>query len=405
VLGGQRRDDLLADPQCLLRALGLGQAARLAEPDQRPVEQLARRVQAQRTRVGAPRTLVVADRGQRVAGVEQQLPLGVPERGVRGVLCGQLGQPFLGLVERGPDPFQRLPAAAAGQPGQRPGLGDPGHNRGHAPVPAGQVGGRPGQRGGFPRVAVVQRHQRFPHCYPGPQPPVPGLVRRGPGGAEEGPRQALVTQVEQGDADQAGQLRGQTAQPLGAVERLPLRAHPVHVAEVEQDVAEQPERRHGHVPGAVPGGALLPLVEHRHRHGPAQQGRVQPAADVLDRTEEVAPRRRGRVGQQRQQHLPQRADVRCVLRPGLVGRRAGARDGAGARAGQRVAAGWFRRRDLVRQGLAGQGLAGQGLVRCGPGQRHRPGQRSRRPRGPGGPGCPGGPGRRPGGWAAVRLAA
>jgi hypothetical protein len=76
--------------------------------------------------------------------VEHKLPLGVPECGVRGVLRGQFGQPLLGLVERGPDPLQRLAAAAAGQPGQRPGLGNPGHDRGHVPGP--DLGHHVGQR-------------------------------------------------------------------------------------------------------------------------------------------------------------------------------------------------------------------------------------------------------------------
>ncbi len=185
VLPGQADEHVPAEPQRLLRLVGLGKAARLAEHDQGTVEELGRRVQPQRARERASRALVVAQGDQRVPLVEEQLPLGIAERGIGAVRRGQLAERVAGPVNRAPDPLKRLPAAAPRQPGQRPGLNDRRDDRGHARVAARQVGTSPGQRGGFPRVAVVERHQRLAGRHPGPEPAVAGLVRRGPRGAEE----------------------------------------------------------------------------------------------------------------------------------------------------------------------------------------------------------------------------
>ena len=63
--------------------------------------------------------------------------------------------------------------------------------------------------------------------------------------------------------------RGQAAEALSELKRLPLLAHPAHIGEVEEHVAEQPERRDGHVLVAVPGRALFPSLDHRGGHAPA----------------------------------------------------------------------------------------------------------------------------------------
>jgi len=88
VLAGQADERIPAKPQCLRWLVGLGQAPRLPEHDQGAVQELARRVQPQRMRECPGRALVVTQGHQGIPLVEEQLPLGVAERGVRAVRRG-----------------------------------------------------------------------------------------------------------------------------------------------------------------------------------------------------------------------------------------------------------------------------------------------------------------------------
>jgi len=206
LLARQADQGVLAEPQRLLRLVRLGQAPRLPEHDKGAVQELAGRVHPQCLRERPRRALVVAQGHQRIALVKEQLPLGVAERRVVAVRRGQFTEHVVGAVKRAPDPVQRLPPTSPGHPGQRPRLDDRRHDPGRAEPAASQVSRCPGQCRGLPRIAVIQRHQRLPDSHPGAEPPVAGLVRRRPGGPEEGPGQPVVAQVDHGHTGQAGQL-------------------------------------------------------------------------------------------------------------------------------------------------------------------------------------------------------
>ena len=238
-----------------------------------------------------------------------------------------------------------------GQPGQGPRLHDGRHHAGHARLVPGQIGAGPGGRGGLRRIAVVQRHERLADGDPCAQVPVPGLVGSGPRGAEEGPGHAMVTDIDHGHAGQPGQPGRQAAEPLHEFQRLALLTHAPDVAEIEEHVAEQPHGRHRHVLPAVLAGHALPVVQHRHRDGRAEQRLVQAAADPLDRTEEPAVRRGARVRHQAQQRAPHHVVIHLPhAQRGGVGGLRGAPDGR----------------------------PGNKPGRCGPGRRHRHGTRQRR---------------------------
>jgi hypothetical protein len=159
--------------------------------------------------------------------------------------------------------------------------------------------------------------------------PVPGLVGRGPRGTEEGAGQALVTEIDHGHASQPGQPRRQAAEPLDEFQRLALLAHPPDIAEIEEHVAEQPHGRHRHVLAAVLAGHPLPVIQHRHRDGRAEQRLVQAAADPLDGPEEPAVGGGPRVRHQAQQRAPHRVVIHLAH-----ARRGGASDWSSGRGGQ-----------------------------------------------------------------------
>ena len=108
-----------AQPQRLLRLVRLQPAAGLAKVDQRPVEDLIGRVQTQRQLERVVRAPVVAQHDQGVPLVEQQLALGVPERGVAPLGRWQPGQRLVCLVQQGCD------RGAAPRRRQRPPAGRP----------------------------------------------------------------------------------------------------------------------------------------------------------------------------------------------------------------------------------------------------------------------------------------
>jgi hypothetical protein len=200
LLTGQAEQGVLAEPQRVLGLVGLSQAPRLPEHDQGAVEELGGRVHPHCLRERPRRTLVVAQGYQGIALVEEQLPLGVAERRVVAVRRGQFAERIVGAIERTPDPVYCLPPTPSRHPGERPRLDDRRHDPGHARPAASQVSPGPGQRGGLPRIAVVERHQRLADSHPGAEPPVADLIRRGSRGPEEGPGQPLVTQVDHGHA-------------------------------------------------------------------------------------------------------------------------------------------------------------------------------------------------------------
>ncbi len=292
MLARHREQGLPAQAERLLRLVRFQPAPGQAQRGERPVQDLLGGVQPQGTGKRLLRAVVVGERDQRVALVEQQLPLGVPECAVAALRCGQPGQRLMRAVEQAggaPQSLRPGRATAPGcHPGQRPGLQDGGHRRRYAHVAAGQARGGPGQRHRLGRVPVVERDQRLAHRHPGPELPVAGLVSRRPRGAEERPGQSLMADIDHDHARQPGKLCREPAQPLAEVQRLPVLAHPAHVTEVQQDVAQQPQRRDGQVLIAVPRRRLLPLVQHRRRHGPADQGVIHPAPDPLHGAEELA---------------------------------------------------------------------------------------------------------------------
>ena len=196
LLTRQAEQDVLAEPQRLLRLVRLGQAACFPEHDKGAVQELAGRVHPQCLRERPRRALVVAQGHQRIPLMKEQLPLGVAECRVVAVRRGQLTEHVVGTVERAPDPVECLAPASPGHPGQRPRLDDRRHDPGRAEPAASQVSRGPGQRRGLPRIAVVQRHQRLADSHPGAEPPVAGLISRGPGGPEEGPGQPVVAKVD-----------------------------------------------------------------------------------------------------------------------------------------------------------------------------------------------------------------
>src|SRR5262249_17670926 len=101
---------------------------------------------------------------------------------------------------------------------------------------------RPPQSSAAPRpgrAPVVEGHERFPHRPPGPEVPVAGLVRGGPGRAEERPGQPLIADVDHDHANEPGQPARQPAQPLAELQRLAPLRHPPDIAEVQQDVTQQ----------------------------------------------------------------------------------------------------------------------------------------------------------------------
>ena len=206
LLARQADQGVLAEPQRLLRLVRLGQAPRLPEHDKGAVQELAGRVHPQCLRERPRRALVVAQGYQNVPLVKEQLPLGVAERRVVTVRRGQFAERVVGAIERAPGPVHRLPPAPSRHPGQRPRLDDRRHDPGRARLAASQVGPGPGLCRGLPRITVVERHQRLADSHPGAEPPVAGLVRRRPGGPEEGSGQPVVAQVDHGHAGQAGQL-------------------------------------------------------------------------------------------------------------------------------------------------------------------------------------------------------
>src|SRR5215469_4356617 len=87
----------------VLRLVGLEPALGEAEGGQRPVQDLIRRVQPQRPGERPLRALGIPERDQRVALVEEELTLGVAERGVAAFGFGQPGQRVMSLVEQARD--------------------------------------------------------------------------------------------------------------------------------------------------------------------------------------------------------------------------------------------------------------------------------------------------------------
>src|SRR5215467_4483397 len=92
-----------AQPERLLRLVGLEPALGEAERSQRPVQDLLRRVQPQRPGERPLRTLGVPERDQRIALVEEELTLGVAERCVATFAFGQPGQRVMGVVDQARD--------------------------------------------------------------------------------------------------------------------------------------------------------------------------------------------------------------------------------------------------------------------------------------------------------------
>ena len=97
-----------------------------------------------------------------------------------------------------------------------------------------------------------------------------------------------MAHIDHDHAGQPGKLRREPAQPLAEIERLPVLAHPAHVAEVKQHVTEQPQRRRGQVLDAVASGGLLPLVQHRGRDRTAHQRIIHPAPNAIHGAEKLA---------------------------------------------------------------------------------------------------------------------
>jgi hypothetical protein len=106
----------------------------------------------------------------------------------------------------------------------------------------------------------------------------------------------------------AGELGGDAAQAFLQLDRLPLRAHPAYLAEVQQDVAQDAQRRRRLVLLPVPQRRLFPLVQHGRRHRRADQRVVHPASDMVDGAQELAVQRYARTGKKLQK-CPAKHDV------------------------------------------------------------------------------------------------
>src|SRR6516162_1428596 len=120
VLARHREQGLLAQAERFLRLIRLQPAPGQAERGQRPVQDFFGGVQPQGPGEGPLRMPVLRERNQRVALVEQELALGVPERAVAPFGPGQPGQRLMRAIEQAGGAPQPLRLGGATPPGRHP---------------------------------------------------------------------------------------------------------------------------------------------------------------------------------------------------------------------------------------------------------------------------------------------